>query len=107
MKFMNSQKTDIVFRIRVSKLSQISRFNFQVTRREFVVLYIISLFASTELFVAVLQCGHGKTHQLKRLTKWKCNGRSNKRIDRRRINSVVLSAFMYFGPISYVEAMSH
>lgn len=41
MKFMNSQKIDIVFRIRVSKLSQISRFNFQVTRREFVEQYYI------------------------------------------------------------------
>lgn len=34
-------KTDIVFRIRMSKLSQISRLGFQATRRELVDQYIL------------------------------------------------------------------
>lgn len=51
---------------------------------------------------------HGRAIRTGRngLTKWKCSGHSNKRIDRRRINSVVLPAFMHFGAISYVKAMS-
>jgi len=40
-----------------------SRFNFRTTggneSLSTIILYIISLFAATELFIVVLQCGHG------------------------------------------------